>query len=106
MSEFSFESLLDDSAATEKNTRVRLSRIKPYVHNRDLTTPEQIKTIEELSAQLSATNWQLVQPITVQKINDPEFDFMLIAGERRYRAFILGEQEEIDANVFEYEHFS
>ncbi len=105
---FSFEDLLNDEnqSNVKQNSTIKVASIKKYEFNRDLSSDDALQSINELREQLEATNWQLVQPITVQKINDPQYDYLLIAGERRLTAFELGNQVEIEANIFEIDHFS
>ncbi|MAC34706.1 MAG: hypothetical protein CME38_14050 [Haliea sp.] len=105
---FSFDDMLnnDSQAGVKQKSTIKVNSIKKYEFNRDLSSDDALEKINELREQLEATDWQLVQPITVQKINDSEYDYLLIAGERRLTAFELGNQVEIEANVFEVDHFS
>lgn len=105
---FSFDAMLNEEsqAGVKQKSTIKVNSIKKYEFNRDLSSDDALEKINELREQLEATDWQLVQPITVQKINDSEYDYLLIAGERRLTAFELGNQVEIEANVFEVDHFS
>ncbi|KZN63365.1 ParB/RepB/Spo0J family partition protein [Pseudoalteromonas luteoviolacea] len=99
-----FEEMLADDG--EGKTFIPCSKIKTYSGNRDLTTPEEKAAIQELTEQLEATDFRLIHPIRVQKLESGEYDYQLICGERRLTAFINAGKDEIEANVDEFGTFN
>lgn len=88
--------IMMDDLKTEGSSsinEVSLSKIKP--------NPDQPRRVfdEEALQELAVSIKQLgvIQPITLRKIDDE--NYQIIAGERRYRASIIAEQESIPAYI-------
>ncbi|WP_338854254.1 ParB/RepB/Spo0J family partition protein (plasmid) [Alteromonas macleodii] len=91
----SFDSMLDDSEGQEGAKKLKVSSIRRYPHNRVLTKSD----VQPLISELEESNWELIHPIVVRPINDPDHDYELVAGERRWTAFSLSGKDEIEAKV-------
>ena len=85
----SFDSMLDDSEGQEGAKKLKVSSIRRYPHNRVLTKSD----VQPLISELEESNWELIHPIVVRPINDPDHDYELVAGERR------SGKDEIEAKV-------
>ncbi len=91
-SEINFESFLDDSDTPKK---VNKNSIRRYPHNRVITEDDVRTLIDELEE----SQWDLIHPIVVRPINDSDYDYELIAGERRLTAFMVAGPDDIAVTV-------
>lgn len=91
-SEINFESFLDDSNTPKK---VKKNSIRRYPHNRVITADDVRTLIDELEE----SQWELIHPVVVRPITDSDYDYELIAGERRLTAFMTAGPDDIAVTV-------
>lgn len=94
------EGMMGSSAEKDQSERVldiELSRIRPFELNRALTEEQVRKAAEELAAE----DWVLLHPVVLVPDDSGKADYVVISGEKRWRAFRHGGKETIKSRIFE-----
>lgn len=94
------EGMMGSSAEKDQSERVldiELGRIRPFELNRALTEEQVKKAAEELAAE----DWVLLHPVVLVPDDSGKADYVVISGEKRWRAFRHGGMETIKSRIFE-----
>lgn len=94
------EGMMGTSAIKDQSERVldvELDRIRPFELNRSLTEEQVEKAAEELAAE----DWVLLHPVVLVPDDSGKADYVVISGEKRWRAFRHGKKKTIKSRVFE-----
>ena len=94
------EGMMGTSTEKDQSERVldiELDRIRPFELNRALTEEQVKKAAEELAAE----DWVLLHPVVLVPDDSGKADYVVISGEKRWRAFRHGGKETIKSRIFE-----
>ncbi|GEA09110.1 hypothetical protein KUL42_38710 [Alteromonas sp. KUL42] len=103
MEELDFESLLSSTEPSvndfdgEVLTDVDVNTIRRFELNRELSEQE----IVDAAEQLAAENWDLMNPVVLIPDDENIVDYIVMSGEKRWRAFKYGGQKLIKARIRE-----
>ena len=103
MEELDFESLLSNTESSlndfdgEVLKDVDVNTIRRFELNRELSEQEIIDAAEQLAAE----NWDLMNPVVLIPDDENVVDYIVMSGEKRWRAFKLGGQPLIKARIRE-----